>query len=144
LHRQIKSLLHVLKNNVACIVNLNGDFKSGSSPCIDALFSQRHGLFQTFKHPLICVFGDNDWTDCHRSGSDPLECLEKLREIFTQENTSLGQPLLPLTRQSDTVPFSKFRENVRWRVGSVIFIGLNIPGHNNDFPTTPRSAAVCP
>jgi hypothetical protein len=38
----------------------NGDFKSGSSPCTDALFAQRHKLFQTFKHPLIDIFGDND------------------------------------------------------------------------------------
>jgi hypothetical protein len=126
------------RTNVLFVVH-NGDFKSGSSPCTDALFSQRHGLFQTFKHPLIYVFGDNEWTDCHRSGSDPLERLAKLREIFSQENTSLGQSPLPLTRQSDNPLFSKFRENVRWRVGRVIFIGLNIPGSNNNFPTTLRS-----
>jgi hypothetical protein len=124
--------------NVAFVVH-NGDFKSGSSPCTDALFSQRHELFQTFKHPLIYVFGDNEWTDCHRSGSDPLERLAKLREIFSQENASLGQSPLPLTRQSDTPVFSKFRENVRWRLGRIIFIGLNIPGSNNNFPTTLRS-----
>jgi hypothetical protein len=124
--------------NVAFVVH-NGDFKSGSSPCTDALFSQRYELFQTFKHPLIYVFGDNEWTDCHRSGSDPLERLAKLREVFCQENTSLGQSPLPLTRQHDNPQFSKFRENVRWRVGRVIFIGLNIPGSNNNFPTTLRS-----
>jgi hypothetical protein len=124
--------------NVAFVVH-NGDFKSGSSPCTDALFSQRYELFQTFKHPLIYVFGDNEWTDCHRSGSDPLERLAKLREIFSQENASLGQSPLPLTRQSDTPAFSKFRENVRWRLGRIIFIGLNIPGSNNNFPTTLRS-----
>ena len=123
--------------NVAFVVH-NGDFKSGSSPCTDALFYQRHGLFQTFKHPLIYVFGDNEWTDCHRSGSDPLERLAKLRAIFSQENTSLGQSPLPLVRQSDTPLFSKFRENIRWHIGRVIFIGLNIPGSNNNFPTTLR------
>jgi len=126
------------RTNVLLVVH-NGDFESGSSPCTDALFSQRHGLFQTFKHPLIYVFGDNEWTDCHRSGSDSLERLAKLREIFSQENPSLGQSPLPRTRQSDNPQFSKFRENVRWRVGRVIFIGLNIPGSNNNFPTTLRS-----
>jgi hypothetical protein len=129
------------QTNVVFVVH-NGDFKSGSSPCTDALFSQRHGLFQTFKHPLIYVFGDNEWTDCHRSGFDPLERLAKLRDIFTQENTSLGQSPLPLTRQSENPQSSKFRENVRWRVGNVIFIGLNIPGSNNNFPTTLLSGAV--
>jgi hypothetical protein len=130
------------QTNVVFVAH-NGDFKSGSSPCTDALFSQRHGLLQTFKHPLIYVFGDNEWTDCHRSGFDPLERLAKLRDIFTQENTSLGQSPLPLTRQSENPQSGKFRENVRWRVGNVIFIGLNIPGSNNNFPTTlPSGTAV--
>lgn len=125
------------QTSVAFVVH-NGDFKSGSSPCTDVLFFQRHGLFQTFKPPLIYVFGDNEWTDCHRSGSDPLERLAKLRVIFSQENTSLGQSPLPLVRQSDTPQFSKFRENVRWSVNRIIFIGLNMPGSNNNFPTTLR------
>ena len=66
----------------------------------------------------------------------PSERLAKLREIFTEGDTSLGQSPLPLTRQSDQPPYSKFRENVRWRVGGVTFVGLNIPGSNNNFPTT--------
>src|SRR5215813_5086856 len=126
------------RTNVVFVVH-NGDFKSGSSPCTDALFSQRYAMFQTFKHSLIYVFGDNEWTDCHRSNSDPLERLAKLREIFTRENTSLGQSPLPLVRQGANPQFGKFRENVRWRVGAVIFVGLNIPGSNNNFPTTLRS-----
>ena len=32
------------RTNVLFVVH-NGDFESGSSPCTDALFSQRHGLF---------------------------------------------------------------------------------------------------
>ena len=85
------------RTNIVFVVH-NGDFKSGSSPCTDALLSQRYELFQAFKHPLIYVFGDNEWTDCHRSGFDPLERLAKLREIFTQESASFGQSPLPLTR----------------------------------------------
>ena len=129
------------RTNVVFVVH-TGDIKSGSSPCTDTLFFQRFGLFQTFKLPLIYIFGDNEWSDCHRSGFDPLERLTKLREIFTQGNTSLGQSALPLTRQSDNPFFSSFRENVRWRVGNVIFVGLNIPGSNNNFPTTLRSGVT--
>jgi hypothetical protein len=123
------------RSEVVFVVH-DGDFKSGSSPCTDELFFQRYRLFQTFKRPLIYVFGDNEWTDCHRSRSDPLERLVKLREVFTQGDTSRGQDPLPLIRQSDNPLYSKFRENVRWRVGSVIFVGLNIPGSNNNFPPT--------
>ncbi len=129
------------RSDVAFVVH-SGDFKGGSSPCTDALFSQRYELFQTFKLPLVYVFGDNEWTDCHRSGFDPLDRLAKLRELFTQGETSLGQRPLPLTRQSDNPLYSQFRENVRWRVGSVIFIGLNIAGSNNNFPTTLRSGVT--
>jgi hypothetical protein len=127
--------------NVVFVVH-DGDFKSGSSSCTDALFSQRYELFRTFKHPLIYVFGDNEWTDCHRSGFDPLDRLAKLRELFTQGETSLGQRPLPLIRQSHNPLYSQFRENVRWRVGSVIFVGLNIAGSNNNYPTTLRSGVT--
>jgi hypothetical protein len=120
----------------------NGDFKSGATPCTDELFYQRYGLFQTFKHPLIYVFGDNEWTDCHRIGSEPRDRLAKLREIFTQGTISLGHDPLHLARQSDNPLYSKFRENVRWSVGSATFVGLNIPGSNNNFPTTLPSGAT--
>jgi hypothetical protein len=129
------------RTNVAFVVH-TGDFKGGSSPCTDALFSQRYELFQTFKLPLLYIFGDNEWTDCHRSGFDPLDRLAKLREIFTQGETSLGQRPLPLTRQSDNPRYRQFRENVRWRVGGVTFIGLNIAGSNNNFPTMLRSGVT--
>jgi hypothetical protein len=127
--------------HVAFVVH-TGDFKGGSSPCTDALFSQRYGLFQTFKLPLFYIFGDNEWTDCHRSGFDPLDRLAKLRDIFTQGESSLGQHPLPLTRQSNNQQYSQFRENVRWRVGGDMFIGLHIAGNNNNFPTTLRSGVT--
>jgi hypothetical protein len=132
---KLAGLIAAINQSEVVFVVHDGDFKSGSSPCTDELFSQRYELFQTFKHPLIYVFGDNEWTDCHRSHSDPLERLAKLREVFTQGETSLGQDPLPLTRQSHNPLYSKFRENVRWRVGSVIFVVLHIPGSNNNFPT---------
>jgi hypothetical protein len=126
---------------VAFVVH-NGDFKSGATPCTDELFYERYKLFQTFKHPLLYVFGDNEWTDCHRSGSDPRERLAKLRDIFTQGHISLGHDPLQLTRQSDNPRYRKFRENVRWSVGGVLFVGLNIPGSNNNFPTTRPSGVT--
>ena len=139
---QFPELVAAINQTSMVFVVHTGDLKSGSSPCTDALFYQRHALFQMFKPPLILILGDNEWTDCHRSGSDPLERLAKLRAIFSQGHTSLGQSPLPLVRQSDTPQFSKFRENIRWRVGPVIFIGLNIPGSNNNFPTTLRGGVT--
>ncbi len=113
----------------------NGDIKSGATPCDDAVFYDRLRDFQTFRHPLIYLFGDNEWTDCARetNGFDPVGRLQRLREIFTVGDHSLGQPKLPLARQSHDPRFEKFRENVRWEMGNVMFVGLNMPGSGNNF-----------
>lgn len=122
----------------------DGDFKSGSTLCDDETFYQRKQLFQTFAAPFIFVPGDNEWTDCHRASNgsyNPLERLAKLREIFFQGDESLGQQTLHLTRQSNQAKYRKFRENVRWTYNKVIFVGLNIPGSNNNFGRTPEADA---
>lgn len=128
-------LVQDINNSGVQFVVHDGDIKSGSSPCTDELFLQRFQLFQTFLPPLIYVFGDNEWTDCHRpaaGGFDPIERLAKLREIFTQGNRSLGRQSITLTRQSDNPRYSKFRENVRWTVGNVLFVGIHVVGSNNN------------
>ena len=114
----------------------DGDIKSGSTPCVDELFSERLRDFQSFRHPLIYIFGDNEWSDCGKVATnrlDPEERLEKLRTLFTPGNASLGQRKLALTRQSDDSRFVRFRENVRWVHGGVVFAGLNVPGDDNHF-----------
>jgi hypothetical protein len=113
----------------------DGDFKSGHSPCTDELFRQRHAQFQSVAHPLIFIFGDNEWTDCHREEAgkyDPVERLDKLREIFASGNDTLGKRTFPLSRQSNNPRYKKFRENVRWTFGGVLFVGLNVPGSYNN------------
>lgn len=109
-------LIQSINNSAVQFVIHNGDIKSGSSLCTDKLFLQRLELFQTFQPALIYVFGDNEWTDCHRpaaGGYDPIERLAKLRELFTQGDRSLGQKSITLTRQSENSQYRKFRENVR-------------------------------
>ena len=113
----------------------DGDIKSGSSPCFDAVFEARQRDFDSFAHPLIYLFGDNEWTDCARAtnGFDPEERLQKLRAMFTRGDQSLGRRKLPLVRQSNDPRFAKFRENVRWERGGIMFVGLNVPGSVNNF-----------
>lgn len=112
----------------------DGDIKSGDTPCTDANFEERLRDFQKSAHPFIYVFGDNEWTDCARAtnGFDPEERLAKLREMFAGGSHSLGRRRLSLARQSDDPRFAKFRENVRWSMGEVMFVGLNIPGSVNN------------
>jgi hypothetical protein len=114
----------------------DGDIKSGASACTDEILLERHTQFQTFDHPLIYIFGDNEWTDCARGQTnsfDPVERLEKLREIFTPGDQSLGKRTLTLARQSDDPRFRRFRENVRWVLGEILFVGLNVPGDSNNY-----------
>jgi hypothetical protein len=72
---------------------------------------------------------------------DPLERLSKLREVFFQGDQSLGQRTLPLTRQSTDPQYAKFRENVRWTYGNVLFVTLHIVGSNNNLGYTPENDA---
>lgn len=133
---QEAKFLHLINDinntpNIAFIVH-DGDFKRGSSPCTDALFEQRRDLFNTFRQPFVFLFGDNEWTDCHQSGGDPLDRLARLRELFTPGDQSLGKKTMTLTRQSDDPAYGKFRENVMWTRAGVVFVGLHIVGSNNN------------
>jgi hypothetical protein len=136
------SLMADINRSPAAFVVHDGDIKNGSSVCDDATFVSRKQLFDNFEIPFIFVYGDNEWTDCHRSknGSyDPVERLAKLREIFSQGNQSLGKRTLTLTRQSENPKFAKFRENVRWIYHGVVFFAINMPGSNNNFGRTPEA-----
>jgi hypothetical protein len=145
--RFAEMLDEINQENLAFLVHV-GDIKSGRSPCSDELYEQRKRMFQASRYPFILVPGDNEWTDCHRKvagGHDPLERLARLRQVFYAGETSLGQNTLALERQSTDsatdARFREYRENVRWVVDGVLFIGLNVPGSNNNFGRTPQMDA---
>ncbi len=48
----------------------------------------------------------------------------------------MGQRTLTLIRQSDDPKYGKFRENVRWIHGDVLFVTLHMVGSNNNFGRT--------
>jgi hypothetical protein len=99
-----------------------GDITSGAGPCSDAWLEARKRQFARIRHPFVLLPGDNEWTDCHRSGFDPLERLAKWRSLFCTP-----APAIALERQA-----GETCENVRWRAGGMMFIGLNVPGGGND------------
>jgi hypothetical protein len=115
----------------------DGDLKAGGDgPCSDDLYTTALANFNTLKQPLIWVPGDNDWTDCWgRYGastlpySDPLERLNFERVIFASTDQSLGGKTLTLTRQSASYP-----ENIRWKYGPVVYVGVNVQGSNDNYP----------
>jgi Calcineurin-like phosphoesterase len=129
----------ISSDKLAFVVHL-GDFKAGSnSPCTDALFVQRRDEFNRSKHPFILLPGDNDWVDCRRPSNgkyEPLERLNKLREVFYATPETLGKNKLSLMRQSDVFAadpiLSRYTENALWVHGGVVYATLNIQGSNDN------------
>jgi len=104
-----------------------GDITSGTGPCGDEWLEARKRQFARFRAPFVLLPGDNEWTDCHRGGFDPLERLGKWRQLFCADI-----PLRNFARQPGA-----YCENVRWEHDNVVFVGLNVPGSNNNLSNDP-------
>jgi hypothetical protein len=107
-----------------------GDIKNGSSVCSDEYFQHIRAEFDTFEHPLIFTPGDNEWVDCHRANNgayNPLERLDKLREVFFNEpGKTLGATMPVKTQENLGLP-----EDVRFTQNRVAFSVVNVQGSNN-------------
>jgi len=126
-----------------------GDIKAGDTWCVggnptkdslvvgENIYTQNLMLFNTYRNAAIYLVGDNEWTDCHRTNNGAYNPTERLAYIrgaagFYGTDQSLGQQTISLTRQSSDAGFELYKENVMWRAGSIIFVGLNQPGSNNN------------
>ena len=111
----------------------DGDIKDGSSKCTDDVYSDAIKMFNTLKKPAVYIPGDNEWTDCHRlnnGGYDNLERLSYIRKTMFTGPNSYGEQTMPLDHQAK--PGEKFVENTRFVKEGIVFVGLNIPGSNNN------------
>ncbi|HZQ72743.1 MAG TPA: hypothetical protein VFB08_07480 [Burkholderiales bacterium] len=98
-----------------------GDITSGAGPCTDEWFAARKKQFGRLRHPFILLPGDNDWTDCHRTGFDPVERLAHWRSVFCFTEK------IPVERQA-----GPYCEHVRWEASGYLFVALNVQGSNNN------------
>jgi hypothetical protein len=103
-----------------------GDITSGRGPCDDEWLLTRKRQFERFRIPFVLLPGDNDWTDCHRSGFGPLERLQKWRSLFCLPIAGLH-----LEREG-----GEYCEHVLWEIDGMIFAGVNVPGSNNNLGRT--------
>ncbi len=129
--REMPRLLELIASEHPELIIHAGDIKLSSDPCTDELYLDRLALFNSSRVPFIYTPGDNEWADCRRVSAghyDELERLNKLRSLFFAEPKSLGQRTVPVERQSAESP-----ENLRWKLGPVLFLSLNVPGPNNNF-----------
>jgi len=109
------------KEALAFIVHI-GDITSGAGPCNNEWFDDRKQQFAKIRHPFVLLPGDNDWTDCHRSGHAPMDRLAYWRKLFCRTEPRLG---LEVQR-------GEYCEHVRWIAGDTLFVALNVPGSNNN------------
>jgi hypothetical protein len=140
---QYPALLADVNANHVAFSTFDGDLKAGGDgPCTDDLYTKALADFSTLEQPLVWVPGDNDWTDCWgRYGPatmpffDPLDRLALERALFTSTGRSLGQRTLKLTRESDEGGlYALYSENIRWKLGPVVYLGLNVQGSNDNYP----------
>ncbi len=130
--RQYANVLAEINAQDLAFVIHDGDLGAGGDLCSDAGLRTRLRQLQTSAHPLIYTPGDNEWTDC-RFYDDPLARLASIREMFFDNDRSLGQRTLQLTRQSDVdARFWRYVENALWHFGDVTFATLHVVGSNNN------------
>ncbi len=130
---KMPALLQSINRSDIAFSIYDGDFKDGGSPCTDDSYTAALAMFGQLKKPVVFVPGDNEWTDCHRlnnGGYDGLERLAYLRRTMFPTPLSLGQRKLALTHQG--LPGEKFYENTRFSYRRIVFVGLNMPGSNNN------------
>ena len=136
--RYLEMMAAIDRAPVAFVIHV-GDFISGSGKCTDEVFEQRLREFDASAHPFIYTPGDNDWTDCHRGGMDPLERLERLRRMFFPGRASLGRTRIETSAQDQCIDpgprgcrCPAHPENRFWSRAGVRFVTLNIPGSDNN------------
>ena len=101
-----------------------GDITAGGGPCTDEWFAARKNQFAKIKPPLVLLPGDNDWTDCQRSGMDPIERLAHWRKLFCATTLRVE------------VQRGAYCEHMRWQAGGILFVTLNVQGSNNNLGLT--------
>jgi len=101
------------------------------SSCTDERCLDRRSALEMLPVPVVYTPGDNEWTDCRGEGIDPLERLASLRRIFfTGPWADENRRRLGMVSQdaADGLPYP---ENVRFRIGSVVFATAHIVGSGN-------------
>ena len=138
---------HIKNNNVQLAFH-TGDIKSGNSPCIPLYYNRFTDLANSINVPTLLTMGDNEWTDCHRSGYDPIERLKYSRARFynkaTTESTSSsrlggGAPISISTFGKYSTPYVENQYVIR---DGIIFAPLHVPGSNNNFRSGSCAASL--
>lgn len=109
---------------LALVVHV-GDLGTSAQACTDAWLAARQKQLARIKHPVVVIPGDNEWSDCHSRGADPMERLERWRHRFCLSPKELAR--LKIERQPGA-----HCEHLRRQIGDTLLVTLNVPGNNNN------------
>jgi hypothetical protein len=132
-----------------------GDIHSGKQYCTQAYDQSIYDLWTQFKDPLVYTPGDNEWTDCHKSGEggnvvdsqgkpvdyangNPVANLALVRSIFfPTPGVTLGDRKKHVISQADAYDpahptDANYVENVMWEQSKTLFVTVNLPGGSNN------------
>jgi len=127
-----ESLAESDADNLAFVV-ANG-IKSNNESCADAIYKERKTLLDTAKNGLIVSVAASDWALCaNGKRSESFERLSRLRDMYFSDEFSFGDSKIQVARQSAMPKFRTYAENMRWRVGDVLFATINLPANNNNY-----------
>ena len=101
--------------------------------CSDAALARRRAALDDSVKPVVPIVAAAEWADCGRSTGDPFDRLDRVGDVLFGGDESLGQSRLAWVRQSSIPRFKRYRENLRWQVGNVLFATVNLPDNNNNF-----------
>lgn len=131
---KIPALIDSMNNANLAFTVFDGDTKDGSSVCADSTIgADAIARFNQMNAATVYVIGDNEWTDCHRTnngGYNSLERLSYIRSNLFNSMMSFGHSPMPLDHQGQLG--GPYAENTRWMRAGVMFVGLNVPGSNNN------------
>ena len=132
--KQLRQALHDSSEKSLAFVVVTG-IKGDKEDCTDRLYEERRDLIDDAKRPVIVAPAGSDWAECKNSAGklNPIERLNRMRELFFGEPRSLGQDKLPITRLSTSPRFRSYAENGHWEIGKVLYATVNLPANNNHF-----------
>jgi hypothetical protein len=128
-----QSLLRVIDGDAARFVVHFELSEPSPNSCADAALERRHDLLDASAKPVVPIVSASEWANCGVAGNDAFERLQHVGEVLFANDQSLGRARMPWFRQSALPRFRRYRENLRWQVGRVLFASLNLPNNNNDF-----------
>jgi hypothetical protein len=131
---RLKQAIDATEEKSTAFVVVTG-IKGNGEPCSDKLYQQRRTLIDEGKRPMVVLPAGSDWTSCRNSAgrTNAIERLNRMRELFYGEPTSLGARKLALTRLSMSPRFRSYAENAHWSMGKVLYATVNLPANNNHY-----------